>query len=252
MVVIEGMSVFPGIIRNEQVSAEPNLPNRGISMPGRGRSCPPGCDCKRHNRARRIDWDNPEERAEYNRKTKRAKYAADPGPQIEASRRWREKNPGRRAAWGRVANREFLYGMSDQGLADWMERQGGRCYIGGELLDLDNPRGIHVDHDHSCCPRTQVLRQVHPRHRVRQPQHRHRPLRRQTRRPAIRRRSSGGGTGRGARERISTKPVQAELFDINRGGRRRGGECVMALGEGLGRLFDVEPASAGRPARCTR
>jgi hypothetical protein len=226
MVISAEMSVLAAIIRSVSLTRLPG----GTDMPRTGprKKCAPGCECKRHNRARKINWDDPEERRTYNRDKHREAYAADPGPQIEASRLWRKNNPGRRAAWSRVANREFLYGMSDQGLADWIERQGGRCYIGGELLDLDNPRGIHVDHDHSCCPERKSCGQC-------------------IRGIACGNHNTGIGLFGDSPEalrlaadrleaaqaevaaRLAAKPVQAELFDINEAARRREKESALWL-----------------------
>jgi hypothetical protein len=196
-----------------------------MNMPQSRRKCPPGCDCKRHNRARKIDWDNPEERRAYNRETNRARYAADPGPTIEASRRWREKNPGRRAEWRSVTDREWKYGLSAEGMADWIAKQDGRCYIGGELLDLDSPRSVHVDHDHTCCPGQKTCGKC-------------------VRGVACSNHNTGIGLFGDSPEalrlaadrleaaqaevaaRAATQPVQGQLFDINEAARRQEGKSA--------------------------
>lgn len=33
-----------------------------------------------------------------------------------------------------------------------IDDQDGRCYLCGDALLLDEPRKVHVEHDHSCCP----------------------------------------------------------------------------------------------------
>src|SRR5262249_35206981 len=50
-------------------------------------------------------------------------------------------------------------GYSSRHGCDWEElfaqlwhAQNGKCYLCGEALDRDKYRGIHLDHDHSCCP----------------------------------------------------------------------------------------------------
>jgi hypothetical protein len=43
------------------------------------------------------------------------------------------------------------YGLTAVRFAEIFEAQGGCCYLCGEPLDLETKRGMHVDHDHSCC-----------------------------------------------------------------------------------------------------
>ena len=123
------------------------------------KKCEPGCACARHSRSgnrghagrpARIDWSDPETVKAYKREKAREKYAADPGPIKEASRRYRAANPGFRGKrdpeW-----RLKLYGMSLARIAEMLAAQGGACYLCGEPLDPEAKRGMHVDHDHACC-----------------------------------------------------------------------------------------------------
>jgi Recombination endonuclease VII len=125
---------------------------------GRGAtSCPAGCTCAKHGKSRVIDWDDPEAVRAYKRQQAAEKYEADPGPGKEAARRWRERNPGYRATRKTVlgsmsaADLKWMYGLTPDRVADLAVEQDNACYLCGEPLDWDNPRKIHVDHDHSCC-----------------------------------------------------------------------------------------------------
>lgn len=40
----------------------------------------------------------------------------------------------------------------DELMADLWHRQDGKCYLCEDALDRDAYRGIHLDHDHACCP----------------------------------------------------------------------------------------------------
>ena len=119
------------------------------------KKCEPGCECKKHSRGSIVDWNDPEARKEYNRNKAREKYADDPTPAIEAARRWREANPGRR---GRLRNEaadlKYMYGITPEQWQAMFNAQGGCCYLCGEPLDVEAKGrgvGITIDHDHSCC-----------------------------------------------------------------------------------------------------
>lgn len=91
----------------------------------------------------------------------------------EASRRWREANPEYARQYSK-ANREKLrayereyyrrnpekyrrhkllvrYHLTEESWEKMLADQGGCCYLCEDLLP-ENPREIHIDHDHSCCP----------------------------------------------------------------------------------------------------
>lgn len=121
------------------------------------RKCEPGCTCAKHVKSRVINWDDPEARKAYNRQKAAEKYAADPEPAKEASRRWREAHPGYRVARKTVlgsmdaADVKYQYGLTPERVAELLEAQQGCCYLCGEPLEVGKPRSIHIDHDHSCC-----------------------------------------------------------------------------------------------------
>lgn len=45
------------------------------------------------------------------------------------------------------------YRMTPQDRQRMLDEQDGRCYLCDEPLELDQPRKVHIDHDHECCPR---------------------------------------------------------------------------------------------------
>jgi hypothetical protein len=216
---------------------------------GGGKTCEPGCTCNRHGRARRIDWGNPEERRAYNRQKNRERYSADPGPQIEASRRWREKNPGRRAEWRSTTDREWKYGLSAEAVAQLVAEQDGKCYLCREPLDLEKKRGIHVDHDHACCRGAKTCGKC-------------------IRGLACHACNTGIGAfgddpermmrvaGRLAAAsavvaaRLAETPVQAELFDINQAASRQSKESALwLLAKAWGVCSTASRRSRGTPPR---
>lgn len=116
----------------------------GKHRPAAGRSaCPEGCTCRRHNRPKKIRWDSAEEKRAYGREYARQLRDRDRGPSREAARRWREKNPGYRL--------RYKFGLSLEQWEQMFTDQQGLCYLCSEPLDVEAVRGIHVDHDHSCC-----------------------------------------------------------------------------------------------------
>lgn len=92
--------------------------------------------------------------------------------QTEVMRQWRAANPERdRENWQRQHSqpgyrakqseysrevrqprrRIHGHGLTPEEFAQLVEDQDGRCYLCNELLDAENQRRIHIDHDHSCC-----------------------------------------------------------------------------------------------------
>lgn len=88
----------------------------------------------------------------------RSDYWADPEPKREAQRR-RMATPEGKAAQarrnaspeGKAAKFRVKHGMNPDDWAAMWAAQGGRCYLCGDDLP-ERGRGVHVDHDHSCCP----------------------------------------------------------------------------------------------------
>lgn len=78
-----------------------------------------------------------------------------PDENSETVRRWREAHPEenkeRARRNGQKYRDKYLYGLSPERRTEMLAKQDGRCYLCDEPLDLDSPRKIHVDHDHSCC-----------------------------------------------------------------------------------------------------
>lgn len=150
-------------------------------MPGKI-PCPPGCTCRRHPEGNL----SPEEKAERARQRARDRYAAkreeiiahtaeyNKRPEVRERRRgqalawsrtYREKNREEinaraRASYDRTQesarNRRYKFGLSPEETRRLFDEQGGRCYLGGEPIDLDAPHGYYVDHAHWCCPGTKA------------------------------------------------------------------------------------------------
>lgn len=94
----------------------------------------------------------------------RANYAANRDARAAQQREYKNRDPER---W-RAYNRDKYWEDRDQRLArdaftrhgirpeDWAaiwDSQDGRCYLCGTDLAKLNPRYVHVDHDHRCCPK---------------------------------------------------------------------------------------------------
>jgi len=71
----------------------------------------------------------------------------------ERMREWREKQTpdaveaaleARRVAW-RESRQKLI--------SSYWEAQAGRCYLCGDKLPAGTAHGIHLDHDHTCCPK---------------------------------------------------------------------------------------------------
>lgn len=92
------------------------------------------------------------------RQKAKEKYAANPEPAREASRRYfakkREEDPDYWRQWRRNVSTDLKYRHSITWPQFWekLAKQDGCCYLCLRLLDVEASRGFHIDHDHSCCP----------------------------------------------------------------------------------------------------
>jgi len=162
------LSVVTGRFKNGPgIDRTPEL--RGIQMPGRN-PCPPGCTCKKHvpgSQSRLCAADctcarhrgrprrTADDRRVQIRDNQRERRKRLPTENAEIVARWREAHPDavreRNQRDGQKYRDKYLYGLTPEGRAGLLAEQDGCCYLCGELLDTENPRAIHVDHDHSCC-----------------------------------------------------------------------------------------------------
>lgn len=149
-------------------------------MPGRAK-CEPGCTCERHNRPRLSE----EEVREHARAAARRTYAKHREATLERQRQARVGPAGddlRRRAREREANRTpeekarkaqlnkdwyaahpkdseehsrahywTRYRITPADRQRLIDEQDGLCYLCGDPLLLDEPRKVHVDHDHDHC-----------------------------------------------------------------------------------------------------
>lgn len=115
-----------------------------------GRGCPEGCTCGKHNRPRRLPWEHVEAKRAYDKEYARQRREADPEASRVAARKWAQENPY-----------YTKYRMTKQGWQKLFDEQNGCCYLCGVDLGeaLKRKRGVHVDHDHSCCPRERTCGQ---------------------------------------------------------------------------------------------
>jgi hypothetical protein len=269
MATCEEMSVLPGIIGNAQKSVILTLPG-SIQMPG-SKPCLPGCDCAHHHRESKLDWSDQEARQEYgreyraanreglrekarakyaaNRETgraaQRARYAADPEKHRQAAREYRASLP---SGVKRTRDQAWRYGLPPGEFELRLAAQEGGCYLCSEPLDLEKKRGIHVDHDHSCCRGNRSCGKC-------------------IRGLACHACNTGIGAfgddpdrmirvagrlaaanARVAAERTA-KPVQAELFDINQAARRREESALWLLAKAWGVCSTASRRSRGTPPR---
>lgn len=141
---------------------------------GGSKPCQPGCNCGHHNRESIVDWSDPEAKKAYQREyraanreelqakarakyqanleagraAQRARYAADPEKHRQAAREYRASlAPGVK----RTRDQKWRYGLPPGEFERRLAEQDGCCYLCREPLDLEKKRGIHVDHDHTCC-----------------------------------------------------------------------------------------------------
>lgn len=131
------------------------------------KKCEPGCECAKHTRSGNrghgsqktpvIDWNDPEARREYNRQKARERYAADPERAKESRRKhvakMREEDPDYWRKYKRSipSDLKYRHSITWEQLREVLDGQGGNCYLCGEPLDPEAPRGFHIDHDHNCC-----------------------------------------------------------------------------------------------------
>jgi hypothetical protein len=57
--------------------------------------------------------------------------------------------------YSRWVHMKQRHGLDREAFEAMVAAQDGRCYLCGDLLELDTPRRVHMDHDHSCCHRDQ-------------------------------------------------------------------------------------------------
>lgn len=103
--------------------------------------------------SRRRRAADPEKARTEVREAARRRREADPQRHRDEVRRWREANRTQH-----LANRAKLRHGEDFNLAEMWDEQEGCCYLCGNPLDLDLPRGVNVDHDHLCCPKGKSCR----------------------------------------------------------------------------------------------
>lgn len=151
-------------------------------MPGRVK-CLPNCDCEKHHRprmppeverARKGDISrafyvaNRDALLERARERRRDPVAGEELRRLEQGRRdsWSDEEREQRNADHRERNRRnprspeenarahlyARYRMTPQDRQQMLDEQNGRCYLCGEALELNQPRKVHIDHDHECCP----------------------------------------------------------------------------------------------------
>jgi Recombination endonuclease VII len=93
------------------------------------------------NRERRIaestTWkkEHPEQVRQHKKANRKRERAMTPDPQTYRIRKWRH-GPGHEAMW-----------------VTFWDEQNGLCYLCGDPLNTGSYRDIHVDHDHTCCPK---------------------------------------------------------------------------------------------------
>lgn len=265
MISGQEMSAVPGIIKSARISASPTLPQRGMNMPG-SVPCPPGCDCGHHNRETKVDWSDPGAVKEYQRNyraenrdmlsrkakaryaadpepvraAQRARYAADPEKNRQSARKYRASLP---PGVTRTRDQAWRYGLPAGEFERRLADQDGCCYLCVEPLDLEKKRGIHVDHDHSCCRGSRSCGKCvrglachacntgigafgdDPERMIR-----------------VAERLAAANVK--VAERINTKPVQAELFEITEAVRRREESALWLLAKALGAYSMLNQTSA--------
>lgn len=94
-----------------------------------------------NNRDRRITEsaeykrDHPEQVREYKARSREKDRQLGYNPHLSSIRKWRH-GPDHEVMW-----------------ATFWDEQRGLCYLCGDPLSTDSYRDIHVDHDHTCCPK---------------------------------------------------------------------------------------------------
>jgi hypothetical protein len=64
-------------------------------------------------------------------------------------RNWKQRNPDKVREWNR-RYRFSLYGITEEAYERMLEEQDHCCAICG-LHESEMPKGLFIDHDHSCC-----------------------------------------------------------------------------------------------------
>jgi hypothetical protein len=163
------LSVVPDIIVTNPENDGTVYPRSG-QMPAN--TCAPGCTCGRHGgktfvsaqATRDAYYAENRERiiartTQYNKRPERVTPRRESGR--KGSAKYREKNRAAINAKARAAynpavdsqrSRKWKFGLSPEETLRLFTGQRGRCYMGGEPLNLDAPRGYFVDHARWCCP----------------------------------------------------------------------------------------------------
>ncbi len=195
---------------------------------GNAKPCPPGCKCGRHNREKLP----PEEKRRRLVESRRRSYLKNADKRRAEATAYARAHPEKVQEWGRNRNarltredrrasqQKWQYGLPDGDFERRFTEQDGCCYLCREPLDLEKNRGVHIDHDHSCCRGKKSCGKC-------------------IRGLACHACNTGIGAFRDDPERmmrvaerlmaanaevaarINTEPVQAELFDINRAAIRQ-------------------------------
>lgn len=124
---------------------------------GERAKCETGCTCGRHTRKAAIDWADPEARKAYNREKAKESYASDPEKFKERSRKHVEKKRTEDPEYWRKHHKDaftwlkYAHSITGDQFREMLDAQDSRCYLCTEPLNPDVARGIHVDHDHTCC-----------------------------------------------------------------------------------------------------
>ena len=105
----------------------------------------------------------PEEKKQRDRESRRRSYLKNAEKRRAEASAYQKAHPEKVREWARAArarkSREELrtmdqswrYGLPPGGFEQWLTEQDYCCYLCREPLDLEKKRGIHIDHDHSCC-----------------------------------------------------------------------------------------------------
>jgi len=223
-------------------------------MPGQY-PCEPGCTCGHHNRQKL----SPEERQRRLVESRRRSYLKNADKRRAEALAWNRANPEKVKERARERNarmtreerragqHKWQYGITPEAFERMLAEQEGCCYLCREPLDLEKKRGVHVDHDHSCCRGNRSCGKC-------------------IRGLACHACNTGVGAFGDDPERMiivaerlaaaiakvaartATKPVQAELFDINEAVRRREESALWLLAKALGACSTSRQTSAVTPA----
>jgi Recombination endonuclease VII len=125
--------------------------------------CAPDCHCGRHSQVKKRDKGaicegcggqflahRRDARYCSHRCWSRATYNSE--AQREKTRRWREKQPQEIVDARREYQREHWHAAQKARTQRFRDSQDGKCYLCGDPLQSE-PRSVHLDHDHRCCPK---------------------------------------------------------------------------------------------------